>query len=546
MGFLHSIIVLWPYIKARFELFTLQIGTIFLISAATRHIVNIYLTERYFHDWPDSILILFPVTMMAMPIFLKIFFELCFPDWLDLIFAFVLGVFLLFHVARVCSGFLEFLLRLDVVSYKNPDLILREADEKMSVERKYETRFESIIFYRQELTAFPIEMALQDYHREPIVYALALAELSTEVYEATWTRSRGAIMLFTNALSRKRRNRDVLGDEIYNASVNGLTFLQIIRFWKTLFLQSRFGGTFSKKITVDVFDTSILAWKLQFENFAKNINLFCQQTGSEVDDLAPPQETINNLRKFAADRRQELAPLLEVNARLNKELTSYKRINAALQTRHTIEKLTFELPDTKQYYDLVGSGPKWQKLWDQIWTDASGNVNNPFHTLWNQSTGQYARDNIRDKGRNLFADMSGEIHGYDQRPRNSFDYEHFDASARKVATILHENPVVDPQTGDVDWTKEIRKYPIAWPAADNLALTKLERLEGQVVNCQRRLNNAVKERDEHQAKIQAQKEPDEEKLRERLENKKANDNAQNDLENVMVGDLFDDSVPPQT
>ena len=34
--------------------------------------------------------------------------------------------------------------------------------------------------------------------------------------------------------------------------------------------------------------------------------------------------------------------------------------------------------------------------------------------------------NIRDKGRNLFADMSGEIHGYDQRRRNTFDYEHFD------------------------------------------------------------------------------------------------------------------------
>lgn len=102
-------------------------------------------------------------------------------------------------------------------------------------------------------------------------------------------------------------------------------------------------------------DKSLNAWEKQFDNFVRN---------------APLRETIKNLRKFASDRRQELAPLLEVNARLNKELISYKRINAALQTRHTIEKPTFELPDTEQY-DFPGSGPKWRVLWNQIWENAS-------------------------------------------------------------------------------------------------------------------------------------------------------------------------------
>lgn len=270
-------------------------------------------------------------------------------------------------------------------------------------------------------------------------------------------------------LSIERRYRNVLGDSDYGSyeDIAGLTLLQILRYWKTEFLKTlnrNLAISFQvKALDLETLnarrdDKELKRWEEQLENFFKNVNFFCQHTGSEVDDLAPPRETINNLRKFASDRRQELAPLLEVNARLHKELTSYKRINAALQTRHTIEKLTFELPYTAQY-DLSGSGPKWQVLWNQIWADASGNVNNPFHGLWAQSKGEYARENIRDKGRNLFADMSGEIHGYDQRPRNTFDYEHFDASARKVAKILHDNPIVHPKTGDVDWTQEIRKYP---------------------------------------------------------------------------------------
>lgn len=384
----------------------------------------------------------------------------------------------------------------------------------LSAERKYETRFESICFFRRKPEAFPIDSALQEYHREPIAYSLALAELKTAVFQATRRRHPEAMMLYLKHLSSERRNRDFLGDGHYDAINTGLTWLQILHFWKTeirkLFDVLR-DNVEKENIDLDTLvkrrqDKSFFAWEEQFTNFGANVNFFCQHTGSEVDDLAPPWETINNLRKFASDRRQELAPLLEVNARLNKDLMSYKRINAALQTRHTIEKLTFELPDTAQY-DLTDSGPKWQKLWNQIWADASGNVNNPFHNLWTQSKGQYARDNIRDKGRNLFADMSGEIHGY-QRRRNKFDYEHFDVSAGKVARILHENPVIDQTTGDVDWAQEIRKYPVAWPDENNVSLTSLERLEGQIAKLQRRLNDAVEDRDREmnrQAEIEAKK-----------------------------------------
>jgi hypothetical protein len=331
---------------------------------------------------------------------------------------------------------------------------------------------------------------------------------------------------------------------------SSLTFLQVLRFLGTEILTKvnpRMARTRQVTLAERQRDCELklrrrqtrsqIAWETQFWNFARNIVSFCQYAGSEVDDLAPPGDAINNLRKFASDRRQELAPLLEVNARLNKELTSYKRINAALQTRHTIEKLVFELPDTAQY-DHEGSGPKWLILWDQIWADARENENNPFHDLWTQATGQYARDNIRDKGRALFADMSGEIHGYEQRPpRNAFDYEHFDISARKIAMRLHENLIVDNNTGDVKWDREIRKYPVAWPDEDNLELTTLERLNGKVTSLQRRLDTATAERDRVQAEIDAGAAMNQQRQRD-VEAKATAQDAEGAYEGL--GDMFGD------
>lgn len=180
-------------------------------------------------------------------------------------------------------------------------------------------------------------------------------------------------------------------------------------------------------------------------------------------------------------------------------------------------------------------------------------MNNPFHDLWTQTTGEYARVNIRDKGRNPFADMSGEIHGYDQRRRNTLDdehfdvsarkvamigkihgsdqrrrvaldYEHFDVSARRVAMILHETPIVDNKTGDVDWPQDIRKYPVDWPAKNDLALTLLQRLEGRVADLQRRLDVAVEDQNRERDQIQADREAGEDSGQQRRRDREANDN----------------------
>ena len=408
----------------------------------------------------------------------------------------------------------------------------KTSNELLFAEREYKTRFESISFFRKfSRKDFPIEKALQDYHREPIVYAIALAQLNSEVFKTTGRRNREVVKGLLNHLDIIRRHRDMVGLEDYDSGIVGLNSFPILQYWmmKLVELPRDFFRKNRERIlkAIPIEDEEQLdvrtlnAWESQFKRFVANINFFCQHTGSEVDELAPPHKTIQNLRKFASDRRQELAPLLEVNAKLNKELTSYKRINAALQTRYTIEKLVFELPDTAQY-DVTGSGPKWERLWHQIWQDARKNVDNPFHTLWTQSTGQYARDNIRDKGRALFADMSGEIHGYDQGQTDKLDYEHFDASARKIAKILHDEPEINPRTGDVAWNKEIRKYPVAWPDEDNMALSKLQRLKSRVENLEQQLQTA---KEEEVKEMNKQKE-DERKRKERA----ANDAAQNDAD----------------
>lgn len=335
-----------------------------------------------------------------------------------------------------------------------------QIDGLLPAEKRYQNRFETILLFKHGHDEFPFDKALQEYHREPIHFALALAELNTGLFTATSASGSSAARIFQRKLRAKRRNRDVIGqdvDEYLYENIHGMSYIQHWRYRKAKvveFLEARTERHLEEQ------DAEHLAkWETQFQNFYDNVRAFCKHTGSEVDDLAPPRETINNLRKFASNRRQELAPLLEENARLNQQLTRYKRINAALQTRHTIEKLVFQLPKTKAY-KVSGSGPKWQALWTRIWADASTNASNPFHKLWTDSTGAYARKNIENKGLALFADMSGEIHGYDQTRPNTFDYEHFDASARKVAMILHENQIVDQNTGDVDWGREIGKYPV--------------------------------------------------------------------------------------
>lgn len=88
-------------------------------------------------------------------------------------------------------------------------------------------------------------------------------------------------------------------------------------------------------------------WMQELHIFEHNICQLCFHIGVEIDKFASAKKWIKKLRKYTTIQRRELAPLVEQNARLTWDLDNYKRINAALQIRRTIEKLTFEVGNAR-------------------------------------------------------------------------------------------------------------------------------------------------------------------------------------------------------
>jgi hypothetical protein len=99
-------------------------------------------------------------------------------------------------------------------------------------------------------------------------------------------------------------------------------------------------------------------WIIELEVFRTNIMSLCDSVGSQVDKLATIQEITWRLRKYASEGKLALSPLFQRNAELEAELAKYKRINASLQTRHTIENLVANLPD--DFPKAAGTGGNWK------------------------------------------------------------------------------------------------------------------------------------------------------------------------------------------
>lgn len=190
----------------------------------------------------------------------------------------------------------------------------------------------------------------------------------------------------------------------------------------------------------------------KLKNFRDNVHSFCEHAGCNTDEFGMPLDITKSLRAYSAETSRNYAPLLIQIADLTAQLMVYKRINATLQIRRIIEKLTFELP--AENYSENGSGPKWKKLWGQIWDDAKKETN-PFNKIWMDAKVDLAQKDYKRRGDNLFADMSQEIHGWDQR---DFDYPHFDSATQKIVHVLR--PRNFRPNGDVDWKKEIERYPV--------------------------------------------------------------------------------------
>jgi hypothetical protein len=340
------------------------------------------------------------------------------------------------------------------------------------------SRFSTLATFRKE--GFLLDVAVQEYHLAPIAYALALAEIAKELCEVTRQNDPAEYrsLLASDRLNRQKRN--VMGDDIESTFIL-ITLRELLmpgqavrirgkptkicRYLVTLVDQKlrnflgiggaaeagREPGAERRRETI----TEPSYWIKELQNFRKNVNNLCQHIGSEVDELATPEETIYNLRRYTSEGKLLMSPLYEEIDRLRYQLESYKRIRAALHIRRTIEKLVHEIP-VKGRYKTKSPSQKWNLLWKDICASVNKNDKNPFYKLFQEAKTLELKD-IERRGKNLYADMSAEIHGYDKR---DFDYEHFDSATRAITRVLRPKlEPVDEDNKDVVWKEEIKKYP---------------------------------------------------------------------------------------
>jgi hypothetical protein len=226
--------------------------------------------------------------------------------------------------------------------------------------------------------------AIQQYHSDPVAYALRLAEVTDEICEIVHQSDPAGYRAWVARERYKRQKRDFAGGDIEGKVIfmtlrelflpgqavqANLLFRELGRFvfQKVLRLFGFKGvvqwGTDPQVQILTGAPREESPWIKELENFRKNIISFCEHTGSEVDKLATPKEIIWRLRKYSSEGKLMLSPLYLENAQLGEKLANLKRINAALQTRHTLERLVAQMPEGG------GTTLKWKKLWENIWRD---------------------------------------------------------------------------------------------------------------------------------------------------------------------------------
>ncbi|KAE8451002.1 hypothetical protein EG329_005442 [Mollisiaceae sp. DMI_Dod_QoI] len=369
-----------------------------------------------------------------------------------------------------------------------PILALPPASEKVDPPERPSGLLPSEIKHQNENTSptlalfrrdsFPLKQALEDYHKDTVGYALGLAEVSKEVCGVVWQKCRDDYeeMIAEECLERYWK---------YYAGEHVLKMMTLVTIsqtahifspWRISFLAKErrciamlgikplhypfrlvinftgylaAGNKTSKIVIPNVPGSEEHEWMRELKKFRKNVRELCQQAGSETDILAMPSENIDNLRRQAADKRRDIQPLFERISTLSSQLETSKRALAALQIRHTIERLALELDD--KIYRNRNTGPRWEQLWKEVWDDATSNKKNPFKELKDGCRGKWDEKNFILKGHQLFADMSIVIHGYDKL---GHEYDHFDLFTAEIAKILRPKAV--DEDGEVDWKEEVK------------------------------------------------------------------------------------------
>ena len=192
----------------------------------------------------------------------------------------------------------------------------------------------------------------------------------------------------------------------------------------------------------------------------------------------------------ASNSQYDLETLLKDNTQLRQdlgELEALRRINVALQARHTIEKLVLLIPDTikekivgevpgndnkgkakqsttsdvqKATKYLKGSGSKWEYFWLEIWKDAKTNEESPFYEARREAAKTiHGLEDFDRHGRNLFKQLSEDIHNYGVK-EDKPNYKHLNEYDRKILEALW--PTMRLRDGETDWAAERDKYPKPW------------------------------------------------------------------------------------
>jgi hypothetical protein len=260
-------------------------------------------------------------------------------------------------------------------------------------------------------------------------------------------------------MSRLRRDRAL---EAQPGDVKRITLLEKIYWWwnEPRIVDSgncrRCGQVHSVKYAtseVDGEEQLETDWMEELHKFEKNIFQLCFRIGVEVEKFASAKECIKKLREHTMKQRRELEPLFQDRARLIQDLDETKKINAALQVRRSIEKLSsaFSTLRNRGQGDTTSA---WNELWTEIWANAAVDNTNPFRAL--SQSQKYEFRNAAEKGKLLFADMSAEIHQYDSQTRHGYKYFH--PSTQAIVDKLQPTP--DPGTGEVNWEGQLAKFGV--------------------------------------------------------------------------------------
>lgn len=342
--------------------------------------------------------------------------------------------------------------------------------------RVWQGNFSSLSTFRWEI--FDVEIALHQYHHNPVGFAAALHDVCNELCAILRQDDPASYQqIVAKSLSSQRRR------DYYRKAEVGKSVCLTLRECFQLSQQFAVGGVSNilyqhwilpglQKLlrliglprSTSVAEAALPSWWSQYEVFRYNLHLFCKFIGSDTDPLETPEETINRLKQhslYVANQKRELDPLFNSILHLTEQLHDCERVNAALRIRHTIEHLVAELPQ-KAPYRIGGANQKWQTFWKRMWKDAKKNVNNPLHELRN-TKGQYERANIRRRGEHLYQDMSSEIHHHFGRLLQDM---HFDPGVQEIAEVLV--PEQDLEKGKPNWKLEIRRYlhPGNWSEDD--------------------------------------------------------------------------------